>query len=132
MHDPMTITKDFVAAWQSHDVARIMEHMAEDSHVYLIPAFPYTPPEFHGKVPIEMFVKGFIQGFQGEFSNFVADGNRVSFYGRLTADGVKAVGIDEVTQNDEVELVDGKITTFTLRFTPETIAKIDAVNAAKG
>jgi ketosteroid isomerase-like protein len=130
MHDPMTIAKDFVKAWQSRDVPRIMAHMADDSSVYIIPPFPHTPPEFHGKAQIEMFVNGFIQGFEGEFSDFVADGNRATFFGRLTADGVKAVGIAEVSQNDEVEIVDGKIKTFTLRFTPETIEKINAVNAS--
>ena len=128
MPDSMSIAKDFVAAWQSRDAGRVMGHMADDSDVYIIPPFPNTPPEFHGKEQIEMFVNGFIVGFQGEFSNFVADGNKVTFYGRLTADGVKAVGIDAVDQNDEVVLVNDKVKTFTIRFTPQTIEKINAIN----
>jgi ketosteroid isomerase-like protein len=128
MQDPMAITKDFVEAWKARDAERVMEHMADDSHVYIIPSFPGTPPEFHGKEQIGMFVNGFIQGFEGEFTNFVADGNTVTWYARLTADGVKAAGFDEVDHNDEVVLVNGKVKTFTIRFTPQTIERINAIN----
>jgi ketosteroid isomerase-like protein len=128
MQDVLSIAQAFVDAWKARDAARVMQHMAEDSHVYIIPPFPETPPEFHGREQIAMFVNGFIQGFQGDFSNFAADGNRATFYGRLTADGVKAAGIDEVDQNDELVLVDGKVKTFTIRFTPATIEKLNALN----
>jgi ketosteroid isomerase-like protein len=128
MQDPMAIAKDFVEAWKARDAQRVMGHMADDSAVYVIPPFPGTPPEFHGKEQIEMFVNGFIPGFEGEFSNFVADGNTVTWFARLTADGVKAAGIDEVDQNDEVVVVNGKVKTFTIRFTPEAIEKLNALN----
>jgi limonene-1,2-epoxide hydrolase len=131
MQDPMAITREFVEAWQARDAARVMQHMAEESHVYIIPPFPGTPPEFHGKEQITLFVNGFIAGFEGEFSNFAADGNRVTFFGRLTADGVKAAGINEVEQNDEVVLDNGKVQTFTIRFTPETIEKLNGINPSQ-
>jgi hypothetical protein len=129
MQDPMAIAKDFIDAWNAHDAARAKRHMADDGAIYVIPAFPGTPPEFHGREQIDMFIDGFIQGFRGDFSKLAADGNKVTMFGRLTADGVKAAGIDEVTQNDEAIIVNGRIQTFTIRFTPETIKQIDAVNA---
>src|SRR5215207_7883598 len=125
MQDSLSIAQEFIDGWKARDAKQVMNLIADDGEVYIIPPFPGTPPEFHGRDQIEMFVNGFIAGFQGEFSNLVADGNKVTFYGRLTADGVKAAGIDEVEQNDEVVLVDGKVKTFTIRFTPETIETLN-------
>lgn len=127
MPDSLTIGQNFIDAWLAQDAKRVMSLVADDGDVYIVPPFPGTPPEFHGKEQIEMFVNGFIQGFHGEFDKLAADGNKVTFYGRLTADGVKAAGIDEVDQNDELVLVDGKVKTFTIRFTPETIEKLNKI-----
>ena len=131
MQDALSIGQEFVDGWNAHDAEGVVNMFADDGEVYIIPPFPGAPPEFHGKDEVRMFVNAFIQGFYGDISNMVADGNRVTFYGRLTADGVKAAGIDWVTQNDELVLDNGKIKTFTIRFTPETIAKLDALNSAQ-
>ena len=49
--------------------------------------------------------------------------------GRWAAGGsLSSPGIDEVEQNDEVVLVNGKVKTFTIRLTPQTIEKLNAVN----
>ena len=129
MPDSMAITQDFIDSWNAQDAARVKAHMADDSDIYIIPPFPHTPPEFHGRAAVDMFIDAFIQGFHGDFSKLAANGNTVTFYAKLTADGAKAAGIPEVTQNDEVVLVNGKVKTFTIRFAPDTVEKINAVNA---
>ncbi len=131
MADTLSIAQAFIDGWNAHDAAGVTNFFTDDGEVHIIPPFPGTPPEFHGKEQIGMFVGAFIQGFHGDFSNLKADGNRATFYGRLTADGVKAAGIDEVDQNDEVVLVNGKIKNFTIRFTPQTIEKLNKVQPPK-
>jgi ketosteroid isomerase-like protein len=132
MQDARAIGQEFIDAWNSQDAERVLRLFTDDADVYIIPPFPGTPPEFHGKDQVTMFVNGFTPGFHGETANLNATGDRVTFFARLTADGVKAAGIDAVEQNDELVLVNGKVKTFTIRFTPETIEKLDALKPAQG
>jgi len=127
MQNSGAVVQRWINAWNAHDAAQVINGFAADGEVYIIPPFPGAPPEFHGIDQVKMFVGAFIAGFHGEFANLVSNGNTVTFYGRLTADGVKAAGIDEVDQNDEVVLVDGKIKSFTIRFTPQTIEKLNKI-----
>ena len=127
MQNSEAIVQGWIDGWNAHDAAKVAGAFADDGDVYVIPPFPGTPPEFHGKEQVQGFVNAFIVGFHGEFANLAANGDKVTFYGRLTADGVKAAGIDEVDQNDEVVLVNGKIKTFTIRFTPQTIEKLNKI-----
>ena len=112
MSNALALGQEFIDAWLAHD-----------GDLFVIPAFPRTPPEYHGKEQVSMFVHGFMPGFRGEFDKLGADGDKMTFWGRLTSDAVIASGVDYVEQNDEIVFVNGKIKTFTIRFTPKTIEK---------
>ena len=128
MQNTLAVAQSFIEAWISQDAQQVMNHFTDESEIYVNPAFPGTPPEYHGKEQVQMFVNGFIVGFGGEVTNLTADGNRATFSARLSSDAVKASGIDTVDQNDEVVVVDDKVKTFTINFTPETIEKFNKLN----
>lgn len=128
--DPVALVQAFDAAWNAHDVDDILAFFAEEATVRLAPPLPGAPEISTGREQIRAFVRAFVSGFQVESSGHTVRGTSVGWRSRVSADAFRALGVDSTECSVEATVRDGRIAGFTVSFTPETLARLQAASQA--
>lgn len=118
------IQNEFDPAWNAHDVERVVQCFAEDAVVTTNPPMPGAPPMFRGKEEVRAFVQTVIPGFHVRSAGFRTDGERVTWRSTVAADAFRQAGADSIDCDTEAVVRGGRVTNFTVTFTPESVAKL--------
>ena len=121
------VTNVLDATWNSHDVDRVMDLYADDAVFIVTPAPPGFPPVSRGKEEIRRLVEALIPGFNARSYNFRNAGESETWESTLDADFFTQAGIGPATCTTKAVIQDGKVKTFDVTFSPETVAKLEAV-----
>lgn len=123
--DPEAVTRAFVDAWNSQDVERVLQLFTEDA-VVTTPSLPGVPDRFEGRDQLRGMVELYIPGFQATLTGLERRGDRVGFTATVRADAVRQMGLDALDEDNEVVVQGGKVRSFSIGFTPETQAQVQA------
>ena len=119
MADPVSVMKDFDAAWNAHDVEGVMAFFTDDA---VVRPEPPPPDEFggvySGKEQIRAgFVEPAMAGFHVESSDHQVAGDRVTFKAKLWGDLYRQMGAElPVEATGEVVFEGDKIKSWVPRF----------------
>ena len=122
MADPVSVLKDFDAAWNAHDVEGVMAFFADDAVVRLEPPLPdESGGVYTGKKQIRSgFVQPLMPGFQVESREHQVAGHqegvgdRVIWASRFYGEAFKEMGVDPPIEGaSEAILQEDKIEFFT-------------------
>jgi hypothetical protein len=125
------LREEFIPAWNSQDVDRIVDLFAPDA-VMTTPPLPGAPSTFTGHDEIRQAAQLYAPGFHAELTGTQSQGNTVRFTAQARADAVAQMGLDSLDQDNELVYTGEKVQSFRIEFTPETYAKIQAVMAQAG
>jgi hypothetical protein len=114
------------AAWNSHDMNRILECFDDNSVITFLPPVSGLPSTARGKEEIRKLVETLLPGFHVESSNIKVHGDRVTWFSRISSDGFRTMGIDSVESNTTATIRNYKVVTFTPSFTQESLTKLQA------
>jgi ketosteroid isomerase-like protein len=114
------------ATWNRHDAQATLNLYAEDAVVTITPPPPGSPGTFKGREEIRKFVAIFIPGFHVSSRNIRQSGDKVMWNAVASADGLRQMGLDLAEITAEAVVQDGKIKSFDVTFTPETVARLQA------
>ncbi len=116
MADPLSVVRNFDAAWNAHDVEGVLAFFADDAVVRMEPA---PPDEFGGvytgKEQIRAgFVEPFMPGFHVESSGHQVAGDRVTWIGMVSGDAFTQMGAESPVESPAEVILEGdKIKSFT-------------------
>ena len=120
------IHDEFDAAWNAHDLDRVLRLFADDAVVEMPTPPPGAPPLFRGPQQIRQFVEMLIDGFHVESTNIHEEGDHVSWFSTVENDDFRQMGLGSADAVCEAVVSGGKVRAFTPRFTPSTLARMQA------
>ena len=126
--DPMTVVQALNDASNSNDLERAVGLFAEDAVIRQIP--PPPPPSsgvWTGQQEIRAWFEPQLQNFRVDSQNIQVDGERVTWDASVSGDMVRQMGLDTADVKAEAIVKDGKITSFVVTQTPESVSKMLAV-----
>jgi hypothetical protein len=126
------ITDQFDAAWNANDEDAVLRCFAADAVVHTEPALPGAPATFRGRNEIRQFVRTLIPNFHVRSRNVQEQGDRVTWFATVTSDTIRQLGVDALDTDCEAIMQDGKTVAFTVTFTPETLAELQAAAQVAG
>lgn len=127
MQDAVSLIQHtFDEAWNTRDLARILDCFADDAVVRPVPPMPGGPEQYRGKDQIRTFVEFLLDGFHVDATHYVAEGETVRWYAVISSDGFRRMGIDTLDNFCEAVVHGGKITSFAPTFTPASLSKFQA------
>jgi hypothetical protein len=129
MSELIALQNRFDDSWNRHDANGVLALFAEDGKVNLYPPLPGMPPTFDGKPAVTAFVETILPGFHVTSKNVAVSGNNVTWFSTVSFDVMRADGIDSMDANSDATVVGGKITEFNVRFTTDSLARVQAAAA---
>jgi ketosteroid isomerase-like protein len=123
MADPVSVVKDYDAAWNAHDVEGVLAFFTDDAEVRMEPA----PPDdefggvYSGKEQIRAgFVEPLMEGFYVDSSNHQVAGaqeglgERVIWTAMVSGEFFRQMGVEPPVESSAEAIVEGdKIKSFT-------------------
>jgi len=123
MADPVSVVKDYDAAWNAHDVEGVLAFFTDDAEVRMEPA----PPDdefggvYSGKVQIRAgFVEPLMEGFHVDSSNHQVAGaqegvgERVIWTAMVSGEFFRQMGVEPPVESSAEAIVErDKIKSFT-------------------
>ena len=126
----ISVVDEFDAAWNAHDVAAIMRFIGDDSVVTFTPPPPGESGVYRGRDEIRRFVETHLPGFHVDSRSHQVVGDSVSWLATAAADSFRQLGLDQVVFDCTAAIRGGTITSFAVKMTPETLAKLQAAQAS--
>jgi ketosteroid isomerase-like protein len=126
------IKNEFDATWNTNDAEAVLAHFTDDAVVCPVPPLPGAPEVFRGEDEVRGFVQMLIPNFHVESRDYRARGDTVSWYATVTSDTVRQMGVDSLSADCEAIVRDGKVVSFTPRFTQETLERLQAATQVVG
>jgi ketosteroid isomerase-like protein len=122
--DPMAVVRAFNDASSSGDIERVLVFFTDDSVIRTIPPpLPPSPEVPTGMQQIREWFEPQMPNLHIEPSNFNASGDTVTWDATVSGDMFRQIGIDSFDVMGEAVVKAGKITSFTVTQTPETVSK---------
>jgi ketosteroid isomerase-like protein len=116
MADPLSVQRDYDAAWNAHDVEGVLAFFTDDAVVRMEPA----PPDdfggvYTGKEQIRAgFVEPLMPGFHVESSEHQVAGDRVTWRAMVSGDIFEQMGAESPLESNAEAVFEGeKIKSFT-------------------
>lgn len=120
------IKNEYDGSWNTNDLEAVMQRFAEDVVVTTVPALPGAPATFRGKAEVRGFVQTLLVNFHVDSKNFAANGDKVTWFARISSDSIRGLGVDGMEANCEAIVQNNKVKSFFVTFTPETLANLAA------
>jgi hypothetical protein len=124
-HDPAALADAVVAAWNDHDLDRILAFYTDDATLRRQPPFD-GGRVYRGKEEIGSWVAPLLPGFRADLHERRVDGNTVTWSETVTYDWLRQRGIDTIEVTVEVTLRGDKVASSVIILTPETAARMQA------
>ena len=128
--DPKRWLDGVDALWNSHNLEGVIDTFTNDAVVKFVPPPPGAPEVATGKEQIRPIIASLLPGFHVESTNHQLAGDRVTWNATASNDAFRSLGIDSVDASGEAMLRGEKIESFTITFTPETLARLQAAMAS--
>jgi hypothetical protein len=112
--------------WNRQDPAGALALFAEDVAISVSPAPPGVPGTFNGREGAEAFIGIYMPGCHVSSRNFSQSGPQVRWNASVSADGLRALGVDLAELTASARVQEGKILSFEITFSPQTLAQIEA------
>lgn len=125
------IKNEYDAIWNTNNLEAVMQRFAEDAVVTTIPALPGAPATFSGKAEVRGFVQTLLVNFHVDSKNFAANGDKVTWFARVSSDSIRGMGVDGLDTNCEAIIQNNKVKSFLVTFTPETLANLAAAQKSR-
>ncbi len=125
---PEMVVQAFEAAWNAGDIDRILQFFNDTAVVRFMYPPPYPEPDtYTGKDEIRRMLEGYLSGdfhMQSSDSRFI--GHQMTWQFRMASDRFRSLGVDEATGSAGAVLDGGKISHFTVSFSEDTTAALEA------
>lgn len=128
--DPKAWLDEVDRQWNGHNLEGAMAFFTEDAVARFIPPLPGAPDVLRGKEQIRNAVQSLLPGFHVISTNHEREADRVTWSAEASNDAFRQMGIETVTAQGEAILRGDKMTSFTIAFSPETVARLQAAVAA--
>jgi hypothetical protein len=130
--DPESVIRGYINAANTGDVEAALSFWADDATYTVLPAAFTGQSTFVGKTQIRPLIEAFAaQHSRSEIQEpLLVDGERVSGRFRSAVDSFRQLGIEALESTAGAVVRDGKIQTATYRFTPESVARLEAARSA--
>jgi ketosteroid isomerase-like protein len=127
--DPLAVVQAFDAACNANDVDRALELFADDAIVTQLPPPPLPDPGVHrGKQQIRAWLEVLLQHFHVAARNHRVADERVTWDATVSADILRRMGLASGEGAVEAVVREGKITSFTLTTSPDSLGQIAALS----
>ncbi len=125
---PEMVVQAFDAAWNARDIDRILQFFNDAAVVRFMYPPPYPEPDtYAGKDEIRQMLQGYLSGeFHVQSSDVRFMGHQMTWQYRMASDRFRSLGVDEATGSAGAVLDAGKISHFTVTFSEETTARLEA------
>ena len=124
---PLSIAQDFQAELNDHDLDRVVACFTEDAVVTFIPSPPPTlPRQALGKAEIRQLADRLMPGFQIASRDYALGAHQVMLDATVPTESLRSLGISEVDVTAEVAVAGGKVSAFTLTFSNDAMARMQA------
>ncbi len=125
---PEEVVQAFDAAWNSRDIDRVLGFFNETAVVRFIYPPPYPEPDtYAGKDEIRQMLEGYLAGdFRLRSSDCRFIGHQMTWQFTMSSNRFRSLGVDEATGSAGAVLDAGKISHFTVSFSEETTAALEA------
>jgi ketosteroid isomerase-like protein len=124
---PTDVAQEFIAAWNAHDVERILALFTDDATVDLNPPAPGEEPHHEGKAALRAWVTDEVRGFHTETRDLRVEGDTVRCYAEVQSDDTRAVGVEKFGVDAVVRVRGEQVSGFSLTLTPDTLAELQAL-----
>jgi ketosteroid isomerase-like protein len=126
--DPLAVVQAFDAACNANDVERALELFADDAVVTQLPPPSPDPGVHRGKQQIRAWLEVLLQHFHVVARNHRAADERVTWDATVSADILRRMGLASGEGAVEAVVREGKITSFTLTTSPDSLGQIAALS----
>jgi hypothetical protein len=116
--------------WNGHNLDGVMDTFTDDAVVKFVPPPPGAPEVATGKAQIRSIIASLLPGFRVQSTNHRLAGDRVTWIATASNDAFRSIGVDSVDASGEAALSGERIRAFTITFTPETLARLQAAMAS--
>ncbi len=131
--DPMAVVQAFNDASNSGDIERVLVFFTDDSVIRTIPPpLPPSPESPTGKQQIREWFEPKMRNLHVASSNLKTSGDTVTWDANVSGDMFRQMGIDSFDVMAEAVVKGGKITSFNVTQTPETVSKFQKAMAQGG
>lgn len=120
----VSIIERFLAAWNAHDIERVLDFFTDDAVITIVPALPNTPDVYAGKSQIRSFVQANIPGFSVEARDFEVLGNTVTWLAVVSSAGPWLLGVGQFDLMAEAIVQDDKIRSLTIILSEASAARL--------
>lgn len=123
----LTVAQDFEAELNDHDLDRVVDCFTEDAIITFIPSPPPTlPRQVQGKAEIRQLADRLIPGFQIASRDYALGRDQVTLEASVSTESLRSLGISSVDVTAEVAVHGGKVSAFTLTFSNDAMARLQA------
>ncbi len=126
--DILAVVQAFDAACNANEVDRALELFADDAVVTQLPPPSPDPGMYRGKQQIRAWLELLLQQFHVAARNYRAAGERVTWDATISADVLRRMGLASVEDTIEAVVREGKIASFTLTISPDSLSQITALS----
>lgn len=111
--------------WNAHDTDKVVSYFTDNATVRTLPTPPVSIKSvWSGKDQIIGFVQAHMPGFKVEATNLKTDGNKATWNFSAYSDTFAHMGVSPSHGVAEAIIENGKIASFSLTFSPETVAQM--------
>ncbi len=126
--DPVAVIQSFDAAWNAHDTERVLKFFTDDAVVRFMYPPPFQEPDtYTGKEEIRQLFAGLLSGdFHMQSYDHRISLNQMTWQYHASSGRFRRLGAEIAQGSAGAAFEDGKIKNFTVSFSPETTAILEA------
>ncbi len=126
--DPVAVIQSFDAAWNAHDAERVLKFFTDDAVVRFMYPPPFQEPDtYTGKDEIRQLLAGLLSSdFRMQSYDHRISLNQMTWQYQARSARFRRLGAEVAEGSAGAAFEGGKIKNFTLSFSPETTAILEA------
>jgi hypothetical protein len=131
--DPAAVIDAYVAAVNAGDLEGILALHDDDAVHIFLPTADGSPGVCRGKGEFRMWYEQSLANgdrIEIEPDSLVVDGNQATFVARLSSDPWRALGVETLSAQTDLVLMDGRIMTHIALLTPESARQLQTAREA--
>jgi hypothetical protein len=133
--DPAALIESYLAAANAGDLEAILKLYADDAVHIFLPTPDGSAGVCLGKTNFRMwYAQSLANGDRLELEDgtLAVDGNQASFVTHISSEPWRALGLETLTAQADLVVIDGRIMTHVVTLTPESVRKLQAARGTRG
>jgi hypothetical protein len=123
--DLVALIRELEAAWNAHDVERVMAFFDASATAKVLPPLPQEAGIYTGAEEMRGFLERHLAGFHTTSHDFrTVAPNEITWISEMSGDTFRRGDVDPVETTNAAVFQDGKITSFTITFSDAAAAKL--------